>query len=216
MSVRLSNREQAQDQLLRQQPTHSPDHTHFSPMLWLWRTPNSHDVITQQREGQPHQSCEAMAFNVTHIMCQARTSPGFRPGLMHDVWQCIFTLHTCARSKVISLSICHCCRRHKIARSRDIDIWVNCKHNQTGEKLAWFCFKSTTQARIATNISTTPTVDHVLSAHVHNYLYADWQIQHVGYVLYRALVFKVIVLHVQLTGTCKSWSTGVGRRWMDV
>ena len=70
----------------------------------------------------------------------------------------------------------------KITRSRDIGIWANCKYNQTirwGKKLAWICFKSTTQAKIARNIEfcvdhtyswpcafcscAQPTVDHVLS-----------------------------------------------------
>ena len=70
---------------------------------------------------------------------------------------------TCARGKVIGLSIC--CHRHEnyqISRYRHLralQAWPEC-----GEKLAWFCFKSTTQARITTNVAL--CVDHAYQPHL--------------------------------------------------
>ena len=53
--------------------------------------------------------------------------------------------YACARSKVMSLSICPSVFRHKITRSQGLGIQLRCKHNQTvknNEKMASVCFKS--------------------------------------------------------------------------
>ena len=106
----------------------------------------------------------------------------------------------------------------KIARSGDLGIWVTCKHNESsklGEKLAPACFKlmdtvyehhssAFLLATVATPTTTRPHAfceywrgkdcQQIHTNYTHVYYHACYcrsmQMQHAGYVLYRALVFE--------------------------